>query len=339
MRRSDLPSARVARGTIHKESGIVHELAGSLPAEGFRHVGLLYAGDDDFLASTAAFVRDGLAAREPTLAVLSADKIDRLRGALGADAAEVQFADRGAVGANPARIIPAWAEFLDAHAGSGRQVRGIGEPVTSSRSSAELVECQHHESLLNLAFDDQPAFLLLCPYDTEALAPALIDEARRSHPFLEEAGAPLRSPDYRQVTQPLSPAAHPLPAPAATPVELALEPGSLTGLRSFVARRAREEGLSQERTDDLVLCVNEVASNSLLYGGAYSTVRFWREQRTVICEVRDRGHFNQPLAGRRLPDVEDEGRRGLWMVNQLCDLVQVRSSPDGTTVRLHVADF
>jgi hypothetical protein len=26
----------------------------------------------------------------------------------------------------------------------------------------------------------------------------------------------------------------------------------------------------------------------------------------------------------------------MWLVNHLCDLVQVRSSPDGTTVRVHM---
>jgi anti-sigma regulatory factor (Ser/Thr protein kinase) len=35
-----------------------------------------------------------------------------------------------------------------------------------------------------------------------------------------------------------------------------------------------------------------------------------------------------------LPDGEQEGGRGLWLINQLCDLVQLRSSPEGTSVRM-----
>jgi hypothetical protein len=31
-----------------------------------------------------------------------------------------------------------------------------------------------------------------------------------------------------------------------------------------------------------------------------------------------------------------DGGRGLWMVNQLCDLVQLRSFPDGAAVRVHM---
>lgn len=56
----------------------------------------------------------------------------------------------------------------------------------------------------------------------------------------------------------------------------------------------------------------------------------------VVCDVSDRGWIRQPLAGRARPSVDLESGRGLWMVNQLCDLVQLRSSPAGTVVRLHM---
>ncbi len=50
----------------------------------------------------------------------------------------------------------------------------------------------------------------------------------------------------------------------------------------------------------------------------------------------DRGWISEPLVGRRPPALERQSGRGLWLANQLCDLVQLRSTPDGTTVRLHV---
>ena len=34
---------------------------------------------------------------------------------------------------------------------------------------------------------------------------------------------------------------------------------------------------------------------------------------------------------------EEPGGRGVWMANQLCDLVQVRTFEDGSTVRIHMA--
>ena len=42
------------------------------------------------------------------------------------------------------------------------------------------------------------------------------------------------------------------------------------------------------------------------------------------------------LAGRVLPSIHLPGGRGLRIANQLCDLVQIRSTPEGTTVRLHM---
>ena len=155
-------------------------------AESFRHEALLYAGEVDFLAGTLPFIREGVAADEPVLVVVSAARIGLLRSALGGDADRVAFADVADVGANPARIIPAWRDFVAGHDVASRRARGIGEPIWAGRTPAELVECQRHETLLNLAFAGVPAWWLLCPYDTTSLGPEVLEEARRSHPFVTD---------------------------------------------------------------------------------------------------------------------------------------------------------
>ena len=58
---------------------------------------------------------------------------------------------------------------------------------------------------------------------------------------------------------------------------------------------------------------------------------------SAVVEVWDHGRIHRLLAGRELPSIDDEMGRGLWLAHQLCDLVQVRSSPEGTIVRLHMA--
>ena len=51
--------------------------------------------------------------------------------------------------------------------------------------------------------------------------------------------------------------------------------------------------------------------------------------------MRDGGHIDDPMAGRRMPPSSDTGGRGLLLVHLLSDLVQVRSSVDeGSTVRI-----
>ena len=304
-------------------------------AETFRHEALLYAGEVDFLTGTLPFLREGIAAGEPVLVVVSATKIGLLRSALGGDADRVAFADMAEVGANPARIIPAWRDFV-ANFDGGGYARGIGEPVWVQRTPAELAECQRHETLLNLAFAGVPAWWLLCPYDTSTLGPEVLAEARRSHPFVSQGGAAALSADYRGLDQAAEPFAAPLPDPPGRPPELGFGPGSLARLRALVAQHGAAAGLGPARTADLVLAVDEVATNSLRHGGGRGTLRIWREPGAVVCEVRDAGRIEDPMVGRERPALDRDGGRGLWMVNQLCDLVQLRTFPAGAVVRLHL---
>jgi anti-sigma regulatory factor (Ser/Thr protein kinase) len=304
--------------------------------DAFRHEALLYAGPDGFLDGTLPFIEDGLAAEEPILVMVGPDKIELLHAALNSDARGVQFADMAEVGRNPARIIPAWSEYTEPHLASGRAVRGIGEPIWAGRSPAELVEYQRHESLLNLAFAGAPAFRLLCPYDTAALRPAVIAEAHGSHPVVRECGASRDSNAYRSADEAAAPFDQPLPEPPAQHDTLAFEAGMLDVVREFVCSHATEAGLSAARTADLVLAVNELTTNSLLHGGGEGDLLFWSDGDEAIWEVRDRGGIDEPLAGRERPGIDRVGGHGLWLVNQLCDLVQVRSYADGGAVRVHM---
>jgi hypothetical protein len=58
----------------------------------------------------------------------------------------------------------------------------------------------------------------------------------------------------------------------------------------------------------------------------------WRQDAEVIVEVRDSGRLANPLSGRRRPSKSARGGRGLWLMHQLCDLVEL--SPG--IFRLHV---
>ena len=102
----------------------------------------------------------------------------------------------------------------------GGRARGIGEPIWVERTPAELVECQRHEALLNLAFAGVPAWWLLCPFDTGALGADVLEEAERSHPFVSEAGVAWQSAAYRGLEQVAEPVATPLPDPPGPPAEL-----------------------------------------------------------------------------------------------------------------------
>ena len=297
----------------------------------YRHDALFYDGPDEFHTSVSAFVDAAVAAGAPVLVVASADKVDRL--CESADPDLVRLADMGEVGRNPGRIIPAWRAFVDAHPSA--TVYGVGEPVPPERAAAEVADYQQVESLLNVAFTDADDFWLRCPYDVGALDAAVVEEARRSHPIVVHGDRDEPSDTYHGIDGAWAMLDAPLPEPPVTPASFTLRPGQLAQLRAFVAERALEAGLAPRRVDDLVLAANEITSNSLLYAGGGADVRVWWDG-TVVCEVSDSGVITDPLAGRVLPGADEHDPRGLWIANQLCDLVQVRSSAQGSVVRLHV---
>ena len=302
----------------------------------FRHEALLYAGDAELVDRLEPFLRESVGAGEPVMVAVSDRKVRRLRERLGPAAGEVMFADMDRTGMNPGRIIHAWHEFAAPHLAAGRAVRGVGEPVSASLSADELVECQRHEELLNLAFGSGPAWTLVCPYDTTTLDPAVIAECRFSHPHVREGGVSRTSADYRGVDAMAAPFAAPLPEPEIEPEELAFDLSGLARLRRRVAGLASAAGLDGPRCDDLVVAVHELAANSVRHGGGAGVLRAWRTAAGVTCEIRDAGFIAEPLAGRLRPALATSGGHGMWLAYQLTDLLQVRSSPDGTTVRLLV---
>jgi anti-sigma regulatory factor (Ser/Thr protein kinase) len=303
-------------------------------AHAFAHDALLYAGPESFLEGTLPFIREGLAADEAMLVAVPADRIALLRAALDGDADRVCLVDMTRLGRNPAAIISAWRDFLDDNDPRERPVRGIGEPIWAGRSAEEIVECQRHESLLNLAFDGGPAWQLICPYDTRALPEDVILEARRSHPFVREGGLRRESPEYVAPASVLGPEEDDLPAVPDRAQLLAFSREQMVAVRRLVSAYAREAGLDTERASDLVLAVSELASNSVLHGGGEGLLAIWLDAGSVVCEVRDGGRIADPLVGRARPSPDQRGGHGMWLVNALCDLVQLRSLADGSVVRL-----
>jgi anti-sigma regulatory factor (Ser/Thr protein kinase) len=304
----------------------------------FQHDALFYAGTPEFVDRTSTFIRDSVAERESILIVVSAEKIELLRDELGGDPEGVRFADMAKVGQNPARIIPAWREFVAEQAPSGRRFRGIGEPIWATRSASELVECERHEALLNLAFAGTPAWWLACPYDTESLPPPVLEEAKRNHSHLVEGSDRLESTIYRGLDDVDRPFEVPLPEPVGPAIEYPFGPDgeSLSAVRMQVGEAASAFGLESARSGDLVLIVNEVVTNSMRHGGGHGLLRIWEEDSSLVCEVSDAGRIEDPLVGRRKPRPDRGSGFGLWLANQLCDLVQIRSFATGSVVRLHL---
>jgi hypothetical protein len=66
----------------------------------------------DFTAGLVPFLEDGLEAGEPMMVAVVPEHATWLKDALGDRVDEVVFVDLRELGCNPARIIPAWQQFL-----------------------------------------------------------------------------------------------------------------------------------------------------------------------------------------------------------------------------------
>lgn len=127
---------------------------------------------------------------------------------------------------------------------------------------------------------------------------------------------------------------HPDPADVMTVAFAATT--DLQHVRTEVAAAATAAGLAEERVFDLALAVHELAVKSVLHGGGGGEVRCWREGAAFVCEITDAGVLEQLPTFPVPPAVDAETGRGLWLVDRLCDRVDVRASGTGTVVRVRV---
>lgn len=295
---------------------------------GFNHEALIYADTDEFLARAVPFVSSAVEAGEPVLVAVSDGKAGLLGRELGSAAAEVRFAAIEELARNPARVVPFWRDFLAEH--EGGPVRGLEEPVWPGRSRLEIDECERSEFLLNVAFPAEAPLSLLCAYNGATLPEEVLSGVSRCHHLTFDGDDVWSSGEDAVGDQ----YAGRLPAPPEGAPSFEFDRAALSEIRRTVGRAAEAAGLDERPSADLVLAASELAANSVAHGGGAGTLRIWREADRLVLDFEDAGWISEPLAGRLRPAVTQEGGRGLWLANQLCDLVQVRSSAAGTNVRL-----
>jgi len=112
------------------------------------------------------------------------------------------------------------------------------------------------------------------------------------------------------------------------------DPVHLPRIRAQARHWLAPLALDEDTEQDLVLAVNEAASNSIEH--AYTaadptnrvTVSFWTDPHHLYIEVADRGRWRQP-------DTDPDHRgRGLLIMQQVVGSVSIHKDPDGTRILL-----
>jgi len=303
------------------------------------HQALLYGSEEEFLAGTVPFVRDGLECGDLIRIVTTDRNVAWLRAALGPDARHVVFCDDSQWYGHPVRALAALHRTVQAPGSDGHRLRIIGERLWTARTARERREWARHESLVNAVLRVGDA-ALVCTYDTGVVDPDVVANVARTHPELVVNGESRPSPAY---TDPVvfNAECNRSPLPELLPPALWLrfrQLDQLAVLRTFVTSHATEAGATAQSVGQFVQAVDEVATNAVEHGGGSGVLQIWTDPHTIVCEVSDTGGgLLDPLAGHLPPDRFTAQGHGLWLARQFSDLLELHSDQAGTIVRLHLA--
>jgi anti-sigma regulatory factor (Ser/Thr protein kinase) len=310
---------------------------GGTPA--VRHRALLADSPADLDGGAASFVAEGLRAGAGLLLAVPDDVRARLRDRVGPALDEAAVLDPGRLYSSPAWTVARLRREIEGRTAGGAPLRFLAAPGWLGRPPAEREAWMSTEAVANVAFTESAGapVELLCTYDASTAPADALEAAHQTHPEIVEGGRTRRSQAYtepalfctRHRDRPLPP----LPEPVD---EHAFDAATLAPLRRAVAAAATAAGVDPRRVPEVVLVVNEAATNSVRHAGGTGTARLAVTPDHLVCEVVDRGVIKEPFAGLLPPPRIGEGGYGLWLVHQLCELVQVRSGPFGSVVRMHI---
>jgi CheY-like chemotaxis protein len=159
-------------------------LADRAHGHGCRHEALVYSTAEELIAGTVPFVRRGLDAGEPVLAVLREARLARLRDALDRDARRLDFVDAGDWYRSPERTAEAHLRYVRNHLARGAsRVRIIGELIWPTASAVGVAEWKRYEAKLSVDLASVPVSFI-CAYDAQELPDDIVADALRTHPLL-----------------------------------------------------------------------------------------------------------------------------------------------------------
>jgi anti-sigma regulatory factor (Ser/Thr protein kinase) len=243
--------------------------------------------------------------------------------------------DDGPAGVSAQTLAARWALELRAlSVAKGRPVTVLSEH-TAALDGADGRFWTELDAALNVALADLPV-RITCFYPELPLYLEILDGARRNHPLLLDHGELRHNPghhDPRAVLTARPAARPPLLGPPHT--RLPFSAWQLHEVRTTVEQALSGHGYERDRIEDIVLAVNELATNAVEHGTPEAQLSLWTGPQGLLCEIDDGGTLRDPLPGLQAPHPADPRGRGVWIARQLCDSLHVWTDGRGTHVRVH----
>jgi anti-sigma regulatory factor (Ser/Thr protein kinase) len=303
-----------------------------------QHAATVYGSAEELRCSVLPFLRDGLAAGDTTIAIVSPDAAEQLGAALGGDRHEVRWQLPEVSYRSLGPMFSGLRTYLAGQAESGNRVRLLAENTTDSddaRTAAYLrFEAASNDVLGAFGFP------WACLYDRHRYPAHVLEHVGQVHPYLFDpdgrltgSGAFLRPDSYLD--------AHPGPL-SVVPQQVGFDvrlttPEQLAEVRYAAAAAASALGLAPDDGYDFELAATEAMTNAVRHGEQPCRVRLWTTPDRIVLRVDDHGpgddiatkgfHPPEPTCGHL-------GGMGVWMIRQLADAVHVDTGPAGTAVEI-----
>jgi anti-sigma regulatory factor (Ser/Thr protein kinase) len=294
----------------------------------FRHDAFVHESQDEYVARSVAFLKEGLDAGEAAIVGNTRDGLAVMRDALGPDADRVTFCDNGSFYTRPARTLAGYYGTFLGQLRTAPSVRAVAE-YQLGPTPADWDEWAAYEAMTNLAYSHLPVWVV-CTYDANGLPDPVLESVGQTHAEVladdwRDSG---QFQDPRELVRSLTPPPSPLPQLRSFSVG-----DDIDVFREHLARSLVAETVPDAKALDMLVAGTEIAVNALRHGGGIHEVRVGRAEGRFVCEVVDRGNgFDEPMAGYRAPRPGIGG--GLWIARQLAWRVEFFDSPRGFTTRI-----
>jgi anti-sigma regulatory factor (Ser/Thr protein kinase) len=299
-----------------------------------RHAVQYHDGPDDLRDRAVAFARATVRMGERLALAVPDDVAEAVYSAVGHAGVVALVTPHGPSGGSGQTTAALRARELRSlvQSDAGVTVLAAHDPALDGFDGRYWTEL---DAALNLALDDLPVDMV-CLYPGFPLHLEVLEGARANHPYELVDGALRENPRHRCPKEVLAERDPSTPQVLGPPdVSYRYNSWQLHEVRRMIARLAPTLGFDPVRAEDLVLAVNEVATNAVEHGSPQAEIQLWAMTGGLVCEVHDTGDLGEPLPGLVAPHPAEARGRGVWIARQLCDLLHVWRDAAGTHVRMH----
>ena len=278
----------------------------------------------------------GVERGEAVIAVASKRNLGALQAELGSQGRYVDLFDNADWYDSQARTLHRYLRYWNERNETGlKPLRILGEPIKPAHCEEDVRRWTAFENGINDLIRSMPV-RMLCAYDLSIQANTE-HNVEVSHPHMAHGESTRASSRY---VEPHSFSAQraslPLPVPHSGVSFVPFSGATLCALREALAGFAARAALDRTTKIDLFVAIGEAVANAVRHGGGEGMLRIWRDEREIVADVISyEGRFENVMHGYVPPPQFAESGRGLWVVRQICEWVEIRPRSSGSIVRMH----